>query len=57
VLKVGLKMTKRKKKPSLQLPHVLVEAIKDHRAVIVFGAGASKECINSAGSKPNWMHA
>lgn len=51
-MKVGLIMTKRKKKPSLQLPHVLVEAIKDHRAVIVFGAGASKECINSAGSKP-----
>lgn len=45
-------MPKRKKKPTLQLPHMLIEAVKDQRAVIVFGAGASKECKNSAGTTP-----
>ncbi|MCR9123020.1 MAG: SIR2 family protein [Phyllobacteriaceae bacterium] len=45
-------MRKRKNDSALALPHILVEAIKDQRAVIVFGAGASKECRNPAGSTP-----
>ena len=31
---------------------MLIEAVKDQRAVILFGAGASKECKNAAGSTP-----
>jgi len=34
------------------IPHMLVQAVKDRRAVLVFGAGASKECKNAAGDKP-----
>ncbi|MEJ6389817.1 P-loop NTPase [Gymnodinialimonas ulvae] len=45
-------MAKRKTKSSLELPRILVESIKDQRAVMVFGAGASKECRNTAGSTP-----
>lgn len=37
---------------SLQLPHILVEAVKEKRAVLILGAGASKECRNSAGDTP-----
>ncbi len=40
------------KKQSLSLPHTLLEAVKDKRAVLIFGAGASKECLNKAGQKP-----
>ena len=45
-------MAKRKKKSTLELPHTLIEAIKDQRVVIVFGAGASRECKNSSGVTP-----
>ncbi|MDP2738226.1 MAG: SIR2 family protein [Pseudorhodobacter sp.] len=45
-------MAKQKKNSTLELPHILVEAIKDQRAVIIFGAGASKECKNFSGSTP-----
>lgn len=45
-------MAKSAKINVLELPHVLVEAIKDQRAVIVFGAGASMGCTNHAGANP-----
>lgn len=45
-------MAKQNKNSTLKLPHILVEAIKDQRVVIIFGAGASKECKNSSGSSP-----
>lgn len=35
-----------------ELPHTLIEAVKDGRAVVVLGAGASMECLNSAGQRP-----
>jgi len=34
------------------LPHILLESIKEQRAVLVFGAGASKECRNAFGEVP-----
>lgn len=34
------------------LPHILLESIKEQRAVLVFGAGASKECRNTFGEAP-----
>ena len=34
------------------LPHILLEAVKERRAVLIFGAGASKECKDSAGETP-----
>ncbi len=40
------------KKKEILLPHTLIEAVKEKRAVLVFGAGASKECKNSAGNTP-----
>jgi len=40
------------KKIETALPHTLVEAVKEKRAVLVFGAGASKECKNSFGNTP-----
>jgi len=36
----------------IELPHILVEAVKNQRAVVVFGAGASMECKNSSGETP-----
>lgn len=39
-------------KKTLILPHLLIEAVKDQRAVVVFGAGASKECVASDGRRP-----
>lgn len=36
----------------LKLPFALLEAVKEKRAVLVFGAGASKECKNSRGETP-----
>ncbi|WP_112312952.1 P-loop NTPase [Pseudogemmobacter bohemicus] len=41
-----------KSKMRLNLPHVLSEAVKEGRAVIVFGAGASMECRSSDGGRP-----
>ena len=41
-----------KNKNSLQLPHILIEAVKEKRAVLVFGAGASKEAKNAEGKMP-----
>ena len=40
------------KKKTLDLPFTLTEAVKEKRAVLVFGAGASKECSNQAGNRP-----
>lgn len=34
------------------LPHILIESIKEQRAVLVFGAGASKECRTAFGEAP-----
>lgn len=39
-------------KKKLKLPHILVEAVKEKRAVLVFGAGASKESTNDFGDRP-----
>lgn len=41
-----------KPKKPVELPHLLVEAVKDKRVVLVFGAGASKEAVNEAGIRP-----
>ena len=41
-----------KKAKAIELPHILIEAIKDQRAVIVFGAGASMGCTNPSGVNP-----
>ncbi|SFA86582.1 'Cold-shock' DNA-binding domain-containing protein [Poseidonocella pacifica] len=41
-----------KKDLKLELPHALVEAVKDKRVVLVFGAGSSKESTNEFGSTP-----
>lgn len=42
--------SKRQRLPDL--PHLLIEAVKNQRAVVFLGAGASKECKDSAGSTP-----
>lgn len=39
-------------KKKLKLPHILVEAVKEKRAVLVFGAGSSKESTNDFGDRP-----
>lgn len=39
-------------KKSVKLSHTLVEAVKERRAVLVFGAEASKECKNDLGETP-----
>lgn len=41
-----------KKSKTIELPHILVEAVKEKRAVLVFGAGASKESKDSLGKMP-----
>lgn len=41
-----------KTKKPIELPHLLTEAVKDKRVVLVFGAGASKEAVNDAGQRP-----
>ncbi|SEO19111.1 Cold shock protein, CspA family [Gemmobacter aquatilis] len=41
-----------KSKLRVNLPHVLSEAVKEGRAVIVFGAGSSMECRSSDGRRP-----
>jgi cold shock CspA family protein len=41
-----------KSKAKLELPHVLIEAVKEGRAVIVFGAGASMECRSTDSRRP-----
>lgn len=38
--------------PELVLPHVLIEAVKEGRAVVVIGAGASMECRSADGKWP-----
>lgn len=40
------------KKKKVELPHILVEAVKEKRAVLILGAGASKESKNSEGHTP-----
>ena len=45
-------LSRKVKKPKIDLPHSLIEAVKNQRAVIVFGAGASMECKESAGKAP-----
>jgi tetratricopeptide (TPR) repeat protein len=40
------------KQKKVELPHLLIEAVKEKRAVLVFGAGASKEASRSDGSRP-----
>lgn len=41
-----------KSKVKVELPHVLIEAVKEGRAVIVFGAGASMECRSADSRRP-----
>lgn len=41
-----------KKVSLVQLPHMLTESVKEKRAVLVFGAGASMEAERPDGSKP-----
>ncbi len=41
-----------KKKTDIELPHILVDAVKEQRAVLVLGAGASMGCRNSKGEHP-----
>ena len=41
-----------KKRALPELPHLLIEAVKNQRAVVFLGAGASKECKDSAGNTP-----
>ena len=41
-----------KSNAKIELPHVLTEAVKEGRAVIVFGAGASMECRSTDGRRP-----
>ena len=36
----------------IELPHLLIEAVKDQRAVLFFGAGASMECKDKSGKSP-----
>lgn len=45
-------MTGSAKSKNFELPHVLTEAVKEGRAVIVFGAGASMECRSTDGRRP-----
>ncbi|MCY4300944.1 MAG: SIR2 family protein [Aestuariivita sp.] len=45
-------MTAREDNSATQLPHILIEAVKHQRVVIVLGAGASKESKNPSGSTP-----
>jgi len=45
-------VTKQTKRSTLEIPHILIEAAKDRRIVLVLGAGASKEAKNSVGSTP-----
>ena len=40
------------KQNGMSLPHLLVDAVKTQRAVLLLGAGASTECRNSAGQQP-----
>ena len=35
-----------------KLPHLLVQSVKDQRAVLIFGAGASMECKDKSGNTP-----
>ena len=42
-------MPKRAAQKKIELPHILVEAVKGQRAVVVFGAGASMECKDPTG--------
>lgn len=39
-------------KPKFELPHILIEAVKEKRAVLLFGAGASKESKDDRGNAP-----
>lgn len=45
-------MSETAKSKKLELPHVLTEAVKEGRVVIVFGAGASMECRSTDGRRP-----
>lgn len=38
--------------PTIDLPSGLVSAIKERRAVLFLGAGASLECVNDSGKNP-----
>ncbi|WBU61183.1 SIR2 family protein [Paracoccus albus] len=42
----------KKKKTDIELPHILVDAVKEQRAVLVLGAGASMACRNAKGEHP-----
>ena len=39
-------------KKTVQIPFLLSEAVKNGRAILFLGAGASKECRNSRGDSP-----
>lgn len=42
----------KQKKTKIELPHILVDAVKEQRAVLVLGAGASMACRNTRGEHP-----
>ena len=45
-------MAKSKRSSKIELPHTLTEAVRNGRAVLVFGAGASMECKDVTGRSP-----
>lgn len=42
----------KQKKTEIELPHILIDAVKEQRAVLVLGAGASMACQNTGGHHP-----
>jgi hypothetical protein len=45
-------MPKRKPTVRVQIPILLADAVKNKRAILFLGAGASKEAKNAAGQTP-----
>ena len=43
---------KKDRKKKVEIPFLLQEAVKNSRAILFSGAGASKECKNASGSSP-----
>ena len=41
-----------KKSKKVEIPFLLQEAVKNGRAILFLGAGASKECRNNRGETP-----
>ncbi|WP_165403662.1 SIR2 family NAD-dependent protein deacylase [Rhizobium leguminosarum] len=39
-------------RPNIQIPHILTEAVRNGRAVLLTGPDASKDCVNAKGEAP-----